>query len=205
VRLLIAHRSTEAQAALAHAVGRGAKEPVEVTMSGDGPETLELLLQDEPPEVAIVDWDLPGIEGPEMCRLVRDFHHGHDTWLVVLAGSVHRATAEAWRAGADDCVSTPAPAADLRECVEKGLRAMRAPRTPLDASDMAPEIEGPRATLDAVRAPDGGGGNDFFGFGGADLRAAAEPRDYGMSADAEAAAADEPRGAALLEAVLHQL
>jgi CheY-like chemotaxis protein len=205
VRLLIAHRSTEAQAALADAVGRRTQEPVEVTMSGDGPEALELLLQDEPPEVAIVDWDLPGIEGPEMCRLIRDFHHGHDTWLVVLAGSNHRATGEAWRAGADDCVSTPAPAADLCECVEKGLRAIRAPRTPVDDSDMEPEVGGPRATLDAVRAPDGGGGNDFFGSGGADLRATAEPRDYGMPADAEAAAADEPSGAALLEAVLHQL
>jgi DNA-binding response OmpR family regulator len=203
MRLLIAHRSTEAQAALADAVGRGAKEPVEVTMSGDGPETLELLLQDEPPEVAMVDWDLPGIDGPEMCRLVRDFHQGHDSWLIVLAGSVHRATGEAWRAGADDCVSTPAPAAELRACVEKGLRAMRAPQTLVDDANVEPEVEGPRATLDAVRAP--GGGNDFFGFGGADLQAAAEPHDYGMTADADAAAADEPRGAALLEAVLHQL
>jgi DNA-binding response OmpR family regulator len=205
VRLLIAHRSTEAQAALADAAGRGAQEPVEVTMSGDGPETLELLLQDDPPEVAIVDWDLPGIEGPEMCRLVRDFHHGHDTWLIVLAGSDHRATGDAWRAGADDCVSTPAPAADLRACVERGLLEMRAPRTPVDDSDMEPGIEGPRATLDAVRAPDDGGGNDFFGFGGADPRAAAEPRERGMAADAGTDAADEPRGAALLEAVLHQL
>ena len=98
--------------------------------------------------MAIVDWDLPGIEGPEMCRLVRDFHHGHDTWLVVLAGSDHRATGEAWRAGADDCVSTPAPAADLRACVEKGLRAMRAPWTPVDEADMEPESRGraPRST-----------------------------------------------------------
>lgn len=205
MRLLIAHRSTEAQAALAGAVRRGAEESIEVTVSGDGAETLELLLQDEPPEVAMVDWDLPGIDGPEMCRLVRDFHHGHDTWLVVLAGSDHRATGEAWRAGADDCVSTPAPSADLRESVEKGLRAMRAPRTPVDDSDMEPAVEGPRATLDAVRAPDDGGGNDFFGFGGADLRATAEPRDYDMTSDASAAAADEPMGAALLEAVLHQL
>ena len=205
MRLLIAHKSTAAQSALADAVRRGTTEPVEVTTSVDGAETLEQLLQDEPPEVAFVDWDLPGIEGPEMCRLVRDFHHGHDTWLIVLAGSDHRATSEAWRAGADDCVSTPAPASELRACVEKGLRAMRAPWTPVDDADMEPEVEGPRATLDAVRAPDDDGGNDFFGLGGADLRASAEPRDYGMTADAGTAAADEPRGAALLEAVLHQL
>ena len=155
--------------------------------------------------MALVDWDLPGIDGPEMCRLVRDFHHGHDTWLVVLAGSDHRATGEAWRAGADDCVSTPAPAADLRECVEKGLRAMRAARAHRDDSDTdARSTSEPRATLDAVRTPDGGGANDFFGFVGAELRATGEPRDDGLTADAEAAAADEPRGAALLEAVLQQ-
>ena len=102
-----------------------------------------------------------------MCRLVRDFHHGHNTWLVVLAGSDHRATGEAWRAGADDCVSAPAPAADLRECVEKGLRAMRAAQaragaaaptsgdedsmsdaadSTFDAGDLSPAFESRRST-----------------------------------------------------------
>ena len=53
--------------------------------TSDGPETLDLLLADDPPEVALIDWDLPGIEAPEMCRLVRDFHQHHDTWIIVLA------------------------------------------------------------------------------------------------------------------------
>ena len=219
MRLLIAHRSSEAQAALADAVRRGAEEPVEVTASGDGADVLELLLQDEPPEVAFIDWDLPGIDGPEMCRLVRDFHHGHDTWLVVLAGSAHRDTGDAWRAGADDCVATPAPAADLFACVDKGLHAIRAQ----EYSDLLSEREEgadafghdqrradapeQRATLDAVRGSDGGA-NDFFDFGAAALRATADPeaedgsaREWARSAPARA---DEPTGAALLEAVLQQ-
>ena len=50
-----------------------------------GSTTLDLLLQDESPDVALVDWDLPGVEGPEMCRLVRDFHQGRRTYMVVLA------------------------------------------------------------------------------------------------------------------------
>ena len=91
------------------------------------------------------------------------------------------------------------PSAELRACVEGPARD-RAPWTPVDELDIEPEVEGPRATLDAVRAPDDGGGNDFFGLGGTDLRATVKPRDYGMTADAETAAADEPRGAALLEA-----
>ena len=46
-----------------------------------------------------------------MCRLVRDFHHHHDTWIIVLTPQAHRESAsEVWRAGADDCVYTPAPA-----------------------------------------------------------------------------------------------
>ena len=221
MRLLIAHRSSKAQAALADAVRRGTEERVEITASDDGPAVLELLLQDKPPEVAFIDWDLPGIEGPEMCRLVRDFHHGHDTWLVVLAGSAHRDTGEAWRAGADDCVATPAPAADLCACVDRGLHAMRAQEYSdlLDGgeedADAFGDDDGPRpdaaeqrATLDAVRAPEGGA-NDFFDFGAASLRASARleaenrsAREWTRSAPASA---DEPAGAALLEAVLYQL
>ena len=104
--------------------------------ASEGSQALEILLQDDPPEVALVDWDLPSIEGPEMCRLVRDFHHGHDTWIVVLAGSRHEDTADAWRAGAGSCVSTPAPPSALRACVEEGLRKMRAPQARADASDL---------------------------------------------------------------------
>ena len=58
-----------------------------------------------------------------------------------------------------------------------------------------------RATLDAVRRPEGTG--DFYGFGGADLRATAEPdRGHGPAAAASRPEPDEPRGAALLQAVL---
>jgi DNA-binding response OmpR family regulator len=229
VRLLIAHRTSEARAALADAVRRGTDEPVEVIASGNGAEVLESLLQDEPPEVALVDWDLPGIEGPEMCRLVRDFHHGHDTWLVVLAGSAHGDTGEAWRAGADDCLATPAPAADLCACVDRGLRAMRADEYAEllsgrgeDADDFGAGSGGarrhdegwtdegestPRATLDAVRAPEGGA-NDFFDFGAASLNATADRASDERSSREWARPApvrtEEPAGAALLQAVLQQ-
>jgi DNA-binding response OmpR family regulator len=203
VRLLIAHKSSKAQAALADAVGRSAEEPIEVIMSSHGPEALELLLQDRPPEVAFVDWDLPGIEGPEICRLVRDFHHGHDTWLVVLAGKGHADTGEAWRSGADDCLATPARAADLRACARRGVREQLAASAPVDHTDLEPDRGAPRATLDALRGA-ADGADDFFGFGAAGLRATVEPRSGNLTADAASREAEEPRGAAVLEAVLRQ-
>ena len=70
--VLIAHGGEASRRGLAEvaAVAR----TCDVHEAADGPEALEALLADEPPRVALVDWDLPRIEGPELCRLVRDFH-----------------------------------------------------------------------------------------------------------------------------------
>lgn len=223
MRVLIAHGSSKAREALADVVTRGADQYLDVVTTADGADTLDLLLQEDPPEVALVDWDLPGIEGPEMCRLVRDFHHGQDTHLVVLAASRHADTADAWRAGAADCVSTPASAEILWAAVEKGLRKLGVSQAPVDVWDLEPGDQGPGpdpwgsepfdpgagdgdggpVTLDAVRAGDGRA-DDFFGFGPAELSATAE-HGFGPAPGAERIArrgAEQPRGAVLLQAVI---
>ncbi len=84
MRVLIAHANEAARTKLADVVTRGRRLSLDILSAGDGPDTLDLLLAEDPPEVALIDWDLPGIEAPEMCRLVRDFHHHHDTWIIVL-------------------------------------------------------------------------------------------------------------------------
>ncbi len=142
MRVLIAHANEVTRGRLADVVTRGRRLSLDILQSGDGPDTLDLLLADDPPEVALVDWDLPGIEAPEMCRLVRDFHQHHDTWIIVLAPPAHQESAsDVWRAGADDCVYTPAPAKLLSDRVTKGL------------CEMAPPIrEAAAAALAAARA-----------------------------------------------------
>ncbi len=153
MRVLIAHSSSAARTALAETLSRDAGERLEVISLDDGHDALEVLLEESPPEVAFIDWDLPGIDGPEMCRLVRDFHHGDDTYIVVLASPAHQDTADSWRAGAAKCISTPAPAGLLRDCLSAGLRgAARRQYTDDDG----------RPTLDAVRTPDMEVANPFF-------------------------------------------
>jgi CheY-like chemotaxis protein len=128
MRVLIAHANEKVRTKLADVVTRGRRLSLEILTAGDGPEALDLLLADQPPEVALIDWDLPGIEAPEMCRLVRDFHHHHDTWVIVLTPRARQEVAsEVWRAGADDCVFTPAPAKLLSDRVTKGLCEMAPP------------------------------------------------------------------------------
>ena len=125
MRVLIAHRSSTSRAALAEAVPRDGQTPPEIIESADGHEALEMPLGEDPPALAVVDWDLPAVDGPELCRLVRDFHLSSPPYIVVLAGATHSDTYDAFGAGADDCVRTPAPATAIHERLEAGVVAAR--------------------------------------------------------------------------------
>jgi two-component system cell cycle response regulator len=96
--------------------------------AADGPEALEALLADQPPRVAIVDWDLPRIEGPELCRLVRDFHIVDPPFIMLLAGSAHHEEVQrGLTAGAHDCVRTPVTSTELQARVEMARRVVELP------------------------------------------------------------------------------
>ena len=110
MQLLIAHKDAAARAALARAIGVARDGGLEVVESAVGTEALELLLEDDAPRLAVVDWDMPGLDGPELCRLVRDFHLGGPPYIVLLAAGPHHPDVEsALEAGANDCIRTPAP------------------------------------------------------------------------------------------------
>ena len=133
MRLLIAHQSSREREALAEAVDL-LERPLEIITSDNRLETLDLLLQDEPPDVALVDWDLPGMEGPEMCRLVRDFHQGRTVTWSSSPRPERSDMTDAWRAGAGACLTTPAPARAVRACVDEGLDR-RPPRQAATSED----------------------------------------------------------------------
>jgi diguanylate cyclase (GGDEF)-like protein len=69
----------------------------------------------EPPDVLITDWMMPGLDGPELCRRVRDRTDGGYTY-VVLATSLgeHEHVLEGMESGADDYLTKPISPFDLR-------------------------------------------------------------------------------------------
>jgi CheY-like chemotaxis protein len=145
MQLLIAHKDAAVRAALTRAIVVGRDGDLEVVESGVGTDALELLLQDDSPRLAVVDWDLPELDGPELCRLVRDFHLGGPPYIVLLAAGHHHPDIEsALEAGANDCIRTPAPAAEIRERVDAGRRFVEVPW----------ERAARGAPLEAVRARD---------------------------------------------------
>ncbi len=44
----------------------------------DGIKALEILESYDPPDLAILDWTMPGMDGPEVCRRARMFPHGRN-------------------------------------------------------------------------------------------------------------------------------
>jgi two-component system cell cycle response regulator len=123
--VLIAHGSAAARQGLGAMLGEREVTTVE---AGDGTRALEILLRSEPPRLALVDWDLPGLEGPELCRIMRDFHLGHPPYIILVtpAGAERDVTA-GLLAGANDFVFMPADPADLLTRVDYGLRLVELP------------------------------------------------------------------------------
>jgi DNA-binding response OmpR family regulator len=119
VQLLIAHRDSTARAAIAKALA-GDERDLDVIESDSGEEVLKLLLADHAPRLAVIDWDMPGIDGPEICRLARSYSTVSPPYVVLLAGSHHPDVDEGLEAGAGDCIRIPARASDVRDCVDVG-------------------------------------------------------------------------------------
>jgi two-component system, sensor histidine kinase and response regulator len=166
MQLFIAHQDAATRTALARTISEGWDGDLEVIESGEGTEAVEVLLQDDAPRLAVVDWDLPGLDGPELCRLVRDYHLGGPPYIVLLAAHCHADIETGLEAGANDCIRMPAGAAEIRERVDAGRRFVQVPweragrgamleavRT-LETDDEPGNTPGAAATLEAVCSPD---------------------------------------------------
>jgi diguanylate cyclase (GGDEF)-like protein len=95
----------------------------EVVTAGDGNEALAILQSSEPPGIAIVDWNMPGYTGLEVCRQVRATAHDKYIFLIMAtARGVKADILEGLSAGADDYVVKPIFAAELRARLETGKR-----------------------------------------------------------------------------------
>jgi len=123
--VLIAHGSAGSRHALVQALSGQGYDVIEAC---DGPEALDVLLEADSPRLAIMDWDLPGIDGPEICRLVRRYRLAGPPYLVLLAAGRDRIEITAGlEAGANDCLRTPVSGAELRARVHAGRRFMELP------------------------------------------------------------------------------
>jgi serine/threonine-protein kinase len=94
----------------------------EVTTAHDGLEAWRILRNEDAPRIVVLDWDMPGLPGLEVCRLLRSTPHGAETYVLMLTGRQQKSDLiEALEAGADDFLSKPFHPRELQLRLAKGL------------------------------------------------------------------------------------
>jgi diguanylate cyclase (GGDEF)-like protein len=95
----------------------------EVVQAHDGEEALEILSSDDPPPLAVLDWVMPRITGPEVCERVRALKGRAYTYiLLVTAKGQLQDLVEGMGAGADDYIVKPVENAALEVRLRAGRR-----------------------------------------------------------------------------------
>src|ERR1035438_9164053 len=97
----------------------------EVIVAENGLEAWSILQTENAPQLAILDWQMPGLDGLEGCRRLRQIEGRPYGFVVLLTSNDDRQQLlEGLRAGADDYMIKPADAALLRGRLEVAQRIL---------------------------------------------------------------------------------
>lgn len=97
----------------------------EIIVVQDGAEAWHQLQQPDAPCLAVLDWVMPGLSGPQICRKVRASQSLSSTYLILLTARNNESDIIAGlSAGADDYITKPPMPAELRARVKMGERVL---------------------------------------------------------------------------------
>jgi phosphoserine phosphatase RsbU/P len=97
-----------------------------VIFANDGEQAWEQLDSDSPPALALLDWEMPGLQGPEIVQRIRSKQAQTPTYLILLTSRDSSADiVQGLRAGADDYVTKPANEDELIARVSVGARVVQ--------------------------------------------------------------------------------
>ncbi len=101
------------------------KAGYEVVVAHDGAEAWHLLQQAEAPRLAILDWLMPGLDGVEVCRQVRQWDHASYVYLILLTSKDQQEDIiTGLEAGADDYLIKPFDPQELEARLRAGQRIL---------------------------------------------------------------------------------
>jgi DNA-binding response OmpR family regulator len=98
----------------------------EVILASDGNEAWQILQDQEAPPLAILDWIMPGLDGVEVCRRVRQTSTRLPVYLILLTSKTDREDVVAGlQAGANDYLTKPFDGPELQARIQVGARVVQ--------------------------------------------------------------------------------
>ena len=120
MRILIADDDGNIRRGLSSLVAADGFEPL---ACGSGEEALRILCGGSAPLLGVLDWMMPGLTGPEVCRRVRNADLPLQPYLIILTAKTDfRDIAAALDAGANDHVRKPFSMMELKARIRVGKR-----------------------------------------------------------------------------------
>lgn len=120
MKVLIADDSATSRILLRSALLRWGYE---VAVAENGAQAWEMLAAPDAPALAILDWVMPHMTGPEVCRRVRETHREPYTYILLLTSkNTKDETVEGLEAGADDYIVKPFDEHELQVRLRAGKR-----------------------------------------------------------------------------------
>ncbi|HUX10038.1 MAG TPA: response regulator [Terriglobia bacterium] len=121
-RILVADDDTISLRVLQRALEKWGHE---VVVASDGTKAWQILTMPDAPQLAVLDWMMPGMDGPTICRRIRAVPLSPNPYLILLtARNDYIDIVAGLEAGANDYVTKPFHHAELRARVRVGFRVL---------------------------------------------------------------------------------
>ena len=122
MKILIAEDNLTSRSILEAVLG---KWGYEVVSTSDGEEAWKALRSEDAPRLAVVDWEMPKMDGSEVCRKVRQLNTRNPVYIILLTARQQKEDIVAGLdAGANDYITKPFDKSELRARVNVGRRVV---------------------------------------------------------------------------------
>lgn len=122
LRVLVADDDPVSRTVVAAILRKGGYD---VRLTGDGAEAWTILQEPDAPSLAVIDWMMPGLDGPAICRRLRTLDRQTPAYVILLTSRDASAdVVTGLHAGADDYVTKPPQPDELLARVNVGARVV---------------------------------------------------------------------------------
>ena len=157
MKILVAEDDLTSRSILTAILKKWGFEPV---VTGDGSAAWDILQRSDAPRLILLDWNMPGMNGVEVCRHLREIDSQDPPYVILLtARDAKGDIVEGLDAGANDYVAKPYDSQELQARIRVGQRMLELQSHLLDARgavlhqathDALTEILNRRAILDRL-------------------------------------------------------